>query len=114
MVNFTLASTPLNAPRINSKARERKRRLVESFGGKCLDCGSTRGLTIDHIIPLSLGGTSFLDNKQILCESCNTKKDNLAIDFRSKELRRAVRRKMVMLMLYRVSKKRHASTIVIT
>lgn len=33
-------------------------------------------LEIDHIIPLSKGGSDLLDNKQALCQKCNNKKSN--------------------------------------
>lgn len=32
--------------------------------------------TIDHIVPVSLGGTNRLENLQTLCRSCNIKKSN--------------------------------------
>lgn len=37
---------------------------------------STVPLTIDHIIPLSLGGTWKYSNLQVLCQPCNLKKGN--------------------------------------
>lgn len=33
-------------------------------------------LEIDHIFPLSKGGSDSLDNKQALCRLCNNKKSN--------------------------------------
>ena len=41
---------------------------------KCQYCGSTRSLTIDHIIPKSKGGQDTWENLVVACCSCNTKK----------------------------------------
>lgn len=41
---------------------------------KCVLCGSDENLTVDHIIPISKGGTETLDNLRTLCKSCNSKK----------------------------------------
>lgn len=41
---------------------------------KCQYCGSTRHLTIDHVIPKSKGGSENWDNLVVACSSCNTKK----------------------------------------
>jgi len=42
----------------------------------CKMCGTTEGLVIDHIVPLSRGGMNTIDNIQVLCRSCNCKKAN--------------------------------------
>ena len=38
---------------------------------QCRVCGTTTDLTIDHIIPLSAGGSNLMSNKQILCRNHN-------------------------------------------
>lgn len=48
--------------------------VYERDGHRCLHCGSTENLTLDHIHPFSLGGREVLDNLQTLCRSCNSRK----------------------------------------
>lgn len=51
--------------------------------GLCLDCGKKRKLTYDHVIPLSKGGSNYIENIQPLCGNCNSKKSNHSCtDFR--------------------------------
>src|SRR5436305_11546482 len=38
---------------------------------QCVYCGSTEELQIDHIIPVSRGGATTLDNLEVLCKHCN-------------------------------------------
>lgn len=51
--------------------------LLDKSKGFCLKCRQPVGikkLTVDHIIPVSLGGSNFIGNLQPLCHSCNAKK----------------------------------------
>lgn len=48
---------------------------------KCVECGATNQQTtlhVDHIIPVSQGGSDELRNLQTLCEQCNIAKNNRA------------------------------------
>jgi len=56
--------------------------LCKAAGYKCLDCGKREKLTADHVMPISKGGTSNIDNIQPLCLPCNIKKGTKTTDFR--------------------------------
>ncbi|QDZ20313.1 HNHc domain-containing protein [Chloropicon primus] len=43
---------------------------------KCQYCGSTKNLTLDHVIPTSRGGGTEWDNLVTACNKCNQKKGN--------------------------------------
>jgi 5-methylcytosine-specific restriction endonuclease McrA len=61
------------------------KRLKEFHGGICLCCGvheSVSKLTVDHVLPLSKGGSDFITNIQPLCGSCNSSKRDKHIDYR--------------------------------
>ena len=58
--------------------RNRIRRKARKYlQNSCKLCKTKEGLTIDHIIPLSLGGTNDKKNLQTLCITCHKKKDRL-------------------------------------
>jgi len=57
------------------------RALCAWFGDKCLCCGAA-GITIDHVIPISKGGSNTIENLQPLCGTCNYRKHDRAIDYR--------------------------------
>lgn len=48
--------------------------VLSAAGNKCQRCDSTERLEIDHIKPISHGGTGEKSNLQVLCVSCNRKK----------------------------------------
>jgi len=57
--------------------------LKNQYGNICLSCKKSEVLLVpDHIVPLSKGGSSDIDNIQPLCSSCNHKKYNKIIDYR--------------------------------
>lgn len=41
---------------------------------KCLRCGATEDLTVDHIFPRSIGGTHAPANLRTLCRACNSRR----------------------------------------
>lgn len=51
-------------------------KVLRRHGYKCAICGNLENLSIDHIVPVSKGGTNTRDNIQPLCKSCNSRKGN--------------------------------------
>ena len=43
---------------------------------KCVICGCNKRLEVDHIIPISKGGKSVINNLQTLCFNCNRGKSD--------------------------------------
>ncbi len=56
--------------------------LVWYLGEKCLCCKKIKFLEIDHIVPITKGGSSYISNLQPLCRSCNSIKRTQIIDYR--------------------------------
>jgi len=57
--------------------------VLNAFEGKCSGCGivlAHEQITFDHIIPLSGGGETEIDNLQPMCKRCNQEKKNLSVD----------------------------------
>lgn len=53
-----------------------KRNIMVRDGFRCVYCGSSSRLTIDHVIPASKGGKNNFDNCVTACQPCNNKKGN--------------------------------------
>ena len=69
-----------------------RKHLHETQQGRCNGCGNTyhaKDLTVDHIVPVSKGGTNDTANLQLLCHNCNSVKGNRSMDY----LRRRIRRR---------------------
>lgn len=70
-----------NAPGAHTLAEWRK--LRRWFGNVCVCCGAHENLTVDHVVPLSKGGSNDVSNLQPLCHSCNCSKQDQDTDYRN-------------------------------
>ena len=52
----------------------KRRAVFERDAYRCVQCGSYRSLEVDHIYPVSRGGTADIENLQTLCRDCNAAK----------------------------------------
>jgi 5-methylcytosine-specific restriction endonuclease McrA len=59
--------------------------LCELYGNRCLACGESKPLTVDHVIPRFKGGTNDISNLQPLCRNCNSRKGTKTTDYRPKK-----------------------------
>ena len=63
-----------------------KNDILERDDYKCRRCGcedsEANKLTIDHIVPVAMGGNKKHDNLQILCSNCNNWKGIRILDYR--------------------------------
>jgi 5-methylcytosine-specific restriction endonuclease McrA len=70
--------------RLTIKGKERawrvppvnRREVLRRDHHTCQYCGSTHNLTLDHVVPLSRGGSHSWDNVVTACERCNQRKGN--------------------------------------
>lgn len=60
-----------------------REQLVGHYGYQCACCRKYGKVTIDHVVPLAQGGTSDLNNLQLLCNRCNHRKNDKTVDYRS-------------------------------
>ena len=72
----------------DTKSKSWRRDYGNIFDGICINCKkikiNSRTCEYDHIIPVSKGGKSNIENIQAICKSCNRKKSNKITN--SKEL----------------------------
>lgn len=55
-------------------SRKLREEIINQYNGHCANCGATENLHIDHIHPVSRGGSNDPSNLQVLCSGCNLEK----------------------------------------
>lgn len=53
---------------------EMRKTVIQRDGGRCVECGSSKRICVDHIIPESKGGLTVESNLQAMCRPCNSEK----------------------------------------
>jgi 5-methylcytosine-specific restriction endonuclease McrA len=76
----------VRVPRI-VKRKISRRALFARDGWRCVYCGSTGRLTLDHVVPRSRGGDSVWENVVTSCAPCNLRKGDRLPEEVSMELR---------------------------
>ena len=71
---------PDSRPKRKSLGASKVIAVMSKSHGQCLACGSKDNLQVDHILPVSRGGTNELDNLQMLCQRCNGSKHNKTME----------------------------------
>ena len=77
--------TEKNKAKIKRKRYSDKERKIiyNKSGGRCELCGQwllLENMTLDHIVPLSMGGGESMENLQAACYACNQFKSNIFPD----------------------------------
>lgn len=57
-------------------SKSKRRNVYERDGYRCVRCGATDDLSLDHIVPVSRGGKNDYENLQTMCRPCNVRKGN--------------------------------------
>jgi HNH endonuclease len=65
---------PGSSGRRQAIPRETRLAVFNRDGGRCVECDSNFDIQYDHIIPVAMGGSSTIENLQILCADCNRRK----------------------------------------
>ncbi len=66
--------TALSTERLWKVPPVNRREILRRDRHTCQYCGSTKRLTLDHVMPRSKGGPHTWDNVVAACEKCNTRK----------------------------------------
>lgn len=78
---------PPGAPQVTRHpydvSEQDRQAVFKRDGMRCLKCGSSGPLSLDHIVPLGSGGGNEASNLQTLCKSCNSAKGNTVADYRN-------------------------------
>jgi DNA-directed RNA polymerase subunit RPC12/RpoP len=70
------------------KVRPSRSLIYKRDNNTCQYCGSTRKLTLDHVLPRSKGGRDTWSNLVVACSRCNTRKGDKLLEHCDMELMR--------------------------
>lgn len=56
-----------------------RKKVIKRDNNRCTNCGRSSNLTVDHKVPLSLGGSNLMSNLTTLCKDCHEHKDQRRI-----------------------------------
>lgn len=68
---------------MKKKIKMNVRLRIDHYGNKCHYCGiglTVSTFSIDHVIPISKGGTDVRENKVSCCRFCNTIKADMSLE----------------------------------
>jgi 5-methylcytosine-specific restriction endonuclease McrA len=68
--DYIIAAPPASRPRKKLPFRA----VWDRDDWTCVRCGTHKHLTVDHIVPVSKGGTDDFSNLQTMCQPCNSSK----------------------------------------
>lgn len=74
-----------NSEGMDSRWNNLRKKVFQRDGYKCVKCGFSKNLTVDHITPRHAGGTDELNNLRTLCALCHEEVHNRKI-FREDEV----------------------------
>lgn len=70
------------------KILSKRLKIYLKYDGRCAYCGKVldiHQMTVDHVVPQSMGGSSRIDNLLPSCSECNTEKGSLTLHLYRKE-----------------------------
>jgi len=77
--NAARAALEKSAPGLSRNERIKLMRVWMSQDQACAYCVTRSGTTVDHVVPLSRGGTNFVGNLVPACRPCNSSKGLLLV-----------------------------------
>jgi 5-methylcytosine-specific restriction endonuclease McrA len=72
--DFQITDTAFTVEREPSYAPGQRERIYARDGHRCVECGTTEDLTLDHIHPRARAGDDSDENLRTLCRPCNSRK----------------------------------------
>lgn len=75
---YTRRHNHLRKNALGSYSKKEAESLFDRFNGLCAYCKTAKATSIDHVVPLTKGGSNFIENLLPACIPCNSrKKDKL-------------------------------------